>query len=183
MLRVLLADDSPHAQRMGREILEPEGFEILGITDGADVFQTIAQFPPDVILADVALPGCSGYELCAAVRRTPALGHVKVLLLASDADPVDDAEARRAGADGVVEKPLEPSDLVETVRAVLARPPAPAGQGALASAVEQALEGSGPAIDPGLVRAAVFLALESALPNLLDEITRRVVDALRRDTP
>ena len=56
MPRVLLADDSPQAQRMGTEILRQEGFHVLGITDGREVLESLARFAPDLVLADVSLP-------------------------------------------------------------------------------------------------------------------------------
>ena len=63
MSRILLADDSPHAQRMGERILRDEGYEVVSITDGDTVLVRLADVDPDVILADVFLPSASGIEI------------------------------------------------------------------------------------------------------------------------
>jgi len=56
MSRILLADDSPHAQRMGERILREEGFEVVTVTDGETALIRLEDVDPDVVLADVFLP-------------------------------------------------------------------------------------------------------------------------------
>ena len=56
MTRILLADDSPHAQRMGERILREEGFEVVTVTDGQTALMRLADVDPDVVFADVSLP-------------------------------------------------------------------------------------------------------------------------------
>ena len=60
MSRILLADDSPHAQRMGERILREEGFEVVSITEGETALLRLADVDPDLIIADVFLPGKIG---------------------------------------------------------------------------------------------------------------------------
>ena len=74
MSRILLADDSPHAQRMGERILREEGFEVVSLTDGEAALLRLADVDPDLILADVFLPGKSGWICAATSRTTPASG-------------------------------------------------------------------------------------------------------------
>ncbi|MBI3667690.1 MAG: response regulator [Acidobacteria bacterium] len=211
MARVLLADDSPHAQRMGLEILSREGYDVLGLTDGLQVMENLPRFAPDLILADANLPGESGYRICERIKADPAQQHVKVILLVGAVEPFDRAEAERVGADGVLQKPLEPSVVVKAIRPLLGgRPVTPPaahvqkaaapsaadktesgitaespGQEDFARAVRQALsdEDHGVHVDPERVRAAVVLAVESALPALMDDLTERVLAALRKSKP
>ena len=186
--RVLLADDNPRAQRMGTEILRQEGFEVLGITDGREVLAAVDRFSPALVLVDVSLPSHSGYEICQHIKTNPALGHVKVILLAGAIEPIDPIEAQRVGADGVLRKPFEPTAVIHKIRELLSGGPAQETQQAepeeLERAVRQALRESSSEADGGIdrerVRAAVILAVESALPTLLDELTERVLDALGR---
>lgn len=56
MSRVLLADDSPHAQRMGERILRDEGLEVVSVTDGETALVRLLDADPDVIVADAFLP-------------------------------------------------------------------------------------------------------------------------------
>ena len=187
MSLILLADDSPHAQRMGERILREEGFEVVSLTDGDTVMLRLADVNPDVILADVFLPNRSGVELCRYVKSTPRHRHVRVVLTAGLLEPFDEDEARRAGADAILKKPFEASLVVQTIRPLLRE--ADLARGLLAELIaeqspppEAAPAASAAPLatppDPERVRAAITIALDAALPALIDEITERVLVAL-----
>jgi CheY-like chemotaxis protein len=188
--RVLLADDSPHAQRMGERILREEGFELLTATDGEEAFAQLASGMPDVILADAYLPGTSGFELCRAVKSNEALRHTRVVLTAGMLEPFDEEEARHAGCDGVLRKPFEASVVVEMIKALVEAARYSRGlfgadvkdeQPPLLPAEEKIVRVVDPAHlkpDPERVRAAITLALDAALPAMIEEITERVLVAL-----
>ncbi len=116
MSRILLADDSPHAQRMGERILREEGFEVVSVTDGETALVRLADADPDVVLADVFLPLRSGYEICQYVKSHPRHRHARVVLLAGLLEPVDETAVTRVGADAVLKKPFEASAVVALVR-------------------------------------------------------------------
>jgi CheY-like chemotaxis protein len=187
MSRILLADDSPHAQRMGERILREEGFEVVSLTSGDAALARLREIDPDLILADVFLPAASGMEICRHVKNDAALRHVRVILTAGLLEPFDEDEARRAGCDAILKKPFEASKLIETLQplireAELAR--SLFAEEALAAAAasppgDQAERAVAPAdIDPERVRAAITLALDAALPAMIQEITERVLIAL-----
>ena len=111
---VLLADDSPHAQRMGERILREEGFEVVSVTDGETALVRMADVDPDLVIADVFLPVHSGFELCRAVKSKHR--HVRVILTAGLLEPFDEEEARRAGCDAILKKPFEASLVMQTIR-------------------------------------------------------------------
>jgi CheY-like chemotaxis protein len=213
MSRILLADDSPHAQRMGERILREEGFEVVSLTDGNAAMLRLADVDPDLILADVFLPGKSGFELCRYVKSEARFKHVRVVLTAGLLEPFDEDEAKRAGCDGILKKPFEASKVVSTIdplvkdaqqartpfteslavaAAVMELPKAfeapklaeplsvePAlAEIAILKVVEPPLPPPAPEIDAERVRAAVTLALDAALPVLIQEITERVLIAL-----
>jgi CheY-like chemotaxis protein len=185
MNRVLLADDSAHAQRMGERILREEGFEVVTVTDGETAFRRLADVDPDVILADVFLPTRSGFELCRHVKSSPTLRHIGVILTAGMLEPFDENDARGAGCDAILKKPFEASAVLETIK-----PLVQASQFARGLFVEEAPAAPPPAEavpagppqpappDPERVRAAITIALDAALPQLVDEITERVLVAL-----
>ena len=183
--RILLADDSPHAQRMGERILLEEGFEVVTVTDGETALIRLADVDPDVILADVFLPLRSGYELCWHVKNHPRHSHARVVLLAGLLEPVDEAEAQRVQADAVLNKPFEASLVVATVRplaeAAQAARGGPVPQVPAAPPVADSLPAQPPEsaeLDSERVRAAVTLALDRAMPALIDHLTERVLTAL-----
>jgi len=187
MSRILLADDSPHAQRMGERILRDEGFEVVSITDGVTALARLADVDPDLILADVFLPGKSGMDLCRQVKTEPALRHVRVVLTAWLLEPFDEAEAGRAGCDAILKKPFEASKVLETIHPLVKEAQLARGlfaevlASAAASQSSSVPEPAAPpaaAIDPERVRAAITLALDAALPAMIEEITERVLVAL-----
>jgi CheY-like chemotaxis protein len=184
MSRILLADDSPHAQRMGERILREEGFEVVSLTDGDVVLLRLADVDPDLILADVFLPGKSGLDLCRHVKNDPSQRHIRVVLTAGLLEPFDEEEAVRAGCDAILKKPFEASKVMETIHPLVKEAQLARGLFAevLASAAATA-SASAPApvsheIDPERVRAAITLALDAALPAMIHEITERVLIAL-----
>jgi CheY-like chemotaxis protein len=187
MSRILLADDSPHAQRMGERILREEGFEVVSLTDGNAVMVRLADVDPDLILADVFLPGKSGFELCRHVKNEPRFKHVRVVLTAGLLEPFDEEEAKRAGCDGILKKPFEASKVVSTIdplikeaqlaRGLFAEQITSVPSSPLPEAPKPA-EPPTPEIDPERVRAAITLALDAALPAMIQEITERVLIAL-----
>jgi CheY-like chemotaxis protein len=189
MSRILLADDSPHAQRMGERILREEGFEVVTLTDGEAAVLRLADVDPDLILADVFLPGKSGLDLCRYVKNDPSRRHIRVVLTAGLLEPFDEAEATRAGCDAILKKPFEASKVMETIHPLMKAAQIARGLFAEAMAVA-AVPPAAPAqpaevpapipyeVDPERVRAAVTLALDAALPAMIQEITERVLIAL-----
>jgi len=190
MSRILLADDSPNAQRMGERILREEGFEVVSVTDGETARIRLADVDPDVVLADAYLPNWSGFELCRHVKESPELKHIRVVLTAGILEPFDDEEARRSGADGILRKPFEASVVVDTIKPLVEASRFARGlfgeqvevrRAAVEEAVAEAIareRARAPEIDPERVRAAITLALDAALPAMIEEITERVLVAL-----
>lgn len=191
MSRILLADDSPHAQRMGERILREEGYEVVSLTDGNAAMMRLADVDPDLILADVFLPGKSGFELCRYVKNEPRFKHVRVVLTAGLLEPFDEDEAKRAGCDAILKKPFEASRVVSTIDPLVKE--AQLARGLFAEQIAAAppivvepeparppkpIAPAAPEIDPERVRAAVTLALDAALPAMIQEITERVLIAL-----
>jgi len=190
MNRVLLADDSPHAQRMGERILREEGFQVVSVTDGETAFLRLADVDPDVIIADVYLPNRSGFELCRHVKSDPALKHTRVILTAGMLEDFNEEEARLAGCDAILRKPFEASIVVETMKPLIEAAHFAKGlfgeqvqarKAAVAEAVAEAIQhqqAQRPELDSERVRAAITLALDAALPAMIEEITERVLVAL-----
>ena len=179
MSRILLADDSPHAQRMGELILREEGYEVVTITDGATVLLRLADVDPDLVLVDVTMPTKSGYEICEFVKTSRRHTHTRVVLVAGAVDTVEDAELRRVHADGLLQKPFEASLVLQTVKPLLQAAAADRDRAPRPETVPDAPRPAaiaGP--DPDLIRAAVTIAIDSALPGLIEEITRKVLVAL-----
>lgn len=106
--KLLLADDSPTIQKVISLTFGDEGFEIVAVGDGVQALRALAEEPPpDVVLADVVMPGPDGYELCERIKRDERLKNIPVVLLVGTFEPFNEAEARRVGADTVLTKPFQ----------------------------------------------------------------------------
>jgi CheY-like chemotaxis protein len=173
---------------MGERILREEGFEVVSLTDGDAALARLADVDPDLILADVFLPAKSGIELCRHVKSNLRLRHVRVVLTAGLLEPFDEEEAKRAGCDAILKKPFEASKLIATIdplvkeaqlaRGLFAEALASAAAEPPSEVTEKAPPAAVPAIDAERVRAAITLALDAALPAMIQEITERVLIAL-----
>ena len=119
--KLLLADDSPTIQKIVSLTLSDEGFEVVTASGGEEALRLLSgQTPPDIVLADVAMPGPDGYELCERIKSDARLNHVPVVLLAGTFEPFNQAEARRVGADEVLTKPFQSiRELVNRVGSLL----------------------------------------------------------------
>jgi len=121
---LLLADDSVVIQKLVGLSFANEDVEIIATDNGDDAVVRAREVKPDVILADVVMPGKSGYEVCEAIKQDPNLAHIPVLLLTGTFEAFDEARASAASADGQITKPFEAQALVERVNEVMAAPAA-----------------------------------------------------------
>jgi CheY-like chemotaxis protein len=123
--KVLLADDSITIQKVISITFASEDYDLIIVGDGDSAIAKIKEVQPDVILADIAMPGKNGYEVCEAVKKDPAFQRTPVLLLSGTFEPLDEKEAQRVKADDHIVKPFESQELIEKVKNLLSKPPAP----------------------------------------------------------
>jgi CheY-like chemotaxis protein len=116
---VLLADDSITIQRVVALTFANEDVRIVSVGDGDQAIAAINQSAPDLVLADIGMPGRNGYEVAAYIRSHPRLSSLPVLLLAGAFEPVDATQAHQAGADGILTKPFDPPVLIGRVNELL----------------------------------------------------------------
>lgn len=116
---ILLADDSPTAQNMARQILGAAGYEVTTVSSGAAALQAASENLPDAIVLDIHMPGENGMDVCHQFKASAETAHIPVLLTASKLEQFREQDVARAGADGVVVKPFEASELVGAVERAL----------------------------------------------------------------
>jgi CheY-like chemotaxis protein len=120
--RILVADDNSNIQKMVGLALKDQGIDVVAVGNGEAAVRKISDLKPDLVLADVFMPVRNGYEVCQYVKSDPTLAHIPVILLVGAFDPLDEQEAQRVGADGVLKKPFVPPDpLISMVKSALAR--------------------------------------------------------------
>ncbi|MDH5567244.1 MAG: response regulator [Myxococcales bacterium] len=118
---LLLADDSVTIQKVVGISFASEDIAITTVDNGDDAVRKAKSLRPDIVLADVVMPGKSGYEVCQAIKADPALRHIPVLLLTGTFEAFDEKRAAQVGAAGHVAKPFEAQTLVDRVKDLLAR--------------------------------------------------------------
>ena len=167
MSRILLADDSPQALRLAEQILTGQGFEVVSVTDGATALRRLDDVHPDLLVTDLYLPTRNGFEMARFLRSQEQYRDLPIIFAAAPADEFEEQDAKNAGADVILRKPFEASALLGAVQKLLA-----AREG-------KPKPGQSPAVfDRHSIRAAVTLALDMAMPNLIEELTERVMLAL-----
>lgn len=119
--KILIANDSAAIQKVFERTFPPEEFTLSFANNGEEALTKARTEKPQVIIADINMPGKSGFELCAALKQEPALKNIPVLLLVGILDDFDEDESRRVGVDGFIIKPFEANAAVSKVREALAK--------------------------------------------------------------
>ena len=130
---ILLADDSPTIQRLVAQTFHDGNFEVVAVSNGDAAIRKFEEVRPELVLADIYMPGKNGYEVCAVVKKHPELGGTPVVLLAGAFDAYDEETASQVGAAAHITKPFEPHALVNLVVSLL---PKEAPKRAVASAAQ-----------------------------------------------
>ncbi len=118
---LLLADDSVTIQKVVGITFASEDVELVTVDNGDAALERAREIKPDLVLADVSMPGLDGYELCAALKADPELSRIPVLLLTGTFERFDEERATRAKVDAYIAKPFEAQALVDQVHRLLER--------------------------------------------------------------
>lgn len=161
--RVVVVEDDSETREFVARALREDGLEVRSAARAESARKLVQAGEVDLVVLDVGLPGISGLDLCAELRRDGAA--VPILMLTARTDVASRVEGLEAGADDYLGKPFALAELRARVRALLRR-------GARAGPPEAALEHAGVRVD--LRRRRAFLGAEE-LP-----LTRRELDLLAR---
>ena len=125
---ILVVDDSIDNLELTQILLEGEQFEVRLAEDAETALRLLQTYRPRLILMDIQLPGMDGLELTRRLRQEPELQDVIVVALSAYAMKGDEDNARAAGCDGYITKPINTRTFVGTVRGYLeALRPSPSG--------------------------------------------------------
>ena len=105
--KLLLADDSLTIQKVVNLTFADEGIEVISVGDGDSAVQRAIEDMPDLVLADVNMPGLSGYQVCEQLRKDERTRHIPVILLIGAFEQFDEEEAARVGATAHLTKPFQ----------------------------------------------------------------------------
>jgi len=207
--KILLADDSLTIQKVVELTFMEGDFEVTAVSNGDDALSKLSEMTPDVVIADVHMPGADGFEICRATKESHS--GVPVLLLVGTFEPFEESIATEAGADAHLKKPFDSQELLRLVEDLLggaaSDESAPAAQEAAdfsdlddAFTVDDSLEPDAAVVvqppddmegeDAGLAFTEDFAAEDAMEPTPsaglsdedIDRIARRVVELMSDQT-
>jgi DNA-binding response OmpR family regulator len=117
--KILVADESPTIHKIVAMAFEEDGFTVEGISQGEHALEYMVEFQPDIVLADIHLPGTDGYELCRQIKNSPSFGSIRVILLTSDFEDIDKVELEISRADDFISKPFKTEEILKKVKSQL----------------------------------------------------------------
>ena len=120
--KILVADESPTIHKIVAMAFEEEGITVEGISRGEHVMEYMVEYKPDIVLADIHLPGIDGYELCRQIKNFSSFEGVRVILLTSDFEDIDQVELEISRADDFISKPFKTEEILKKVKSQLNLP-------------------------------------------------------------
>ena len=118
MDKILIVEDDSEIAMLERDYLEIEGYETKLVDSGNQAVELALSGNWDLILLDLMLPGCSGYDVCRLIRDKV---DVPILMVTARSESVDKIRGLGLGADDYIAKPFDPAELVARVKAHLNR--------------------------------------------------------------
>lgn len=118
---VLIADDNRISLRVLSSILSRAGFEVLTVESGAAAVQALSARRFDAVLLDILMPGLDGGAATARIRALPACERIPILGITAGVTDELRESCRRNGMDAILEKPVDATELVESLRFHLGR--------------------------------------------------------------
>ncbi|MEO1273937.1 MAG: response regulator [Pseudomonadota bacterium] len=114
--RILLAEDEPSIVTSLRFLLGRAGFDVVVESDGTRAVARALREMPSVVVLDVMMPGCDGFEALRQLRADPRTAHMPVVMLTAKGQREDRDTAMRLGASAFITKPFSNSEVVDAVR-------------------------------------------------------------------
>ena len=169
--RILLADDSVTIRKVIDLTFADEEIDVVAVADGDSAIDRVSDAKPDVVLADVHMPGLNGYQVCELIKSNADTKDIPVVLLVGSFEPFDEAEAARVGADAHLTKPFQSIKvLVDKVSELMQRADPTADDSVPTEGAEAAIPSTGQEPAAGFVSplpGANFITDTSDIDNLV----------------
>lgn len=118
---ILFAEDDELIRELTTETLKDAGYKVVAVTDGQSALEALPSVTPDLILSDVRMPRCTGFELLKQVRKLPAFRQTPFIIMTAKAESADRRHGMSLGADDYISKPFLSEDLLSAVKTRLTR--------------------------------------------------------------
>jgi DNA-binding response OmpR family regulator len=117
--KILIADDEPNIVISLEFLMRHAGYDVRSAADGHEAMRAMTSFRPDLVLLDIMLPLCDGFQICEKIRDDPDLRHAKIVMLTAKGREVEVAKGIALGADLYMTKPFATRELIAAVRQLL----------------------------------------------------------------
>lgn len=118
---IVVIDDDAAFLGLVRRHLDAAGYQVREFTEGMDALEDVLANPPDLVLADIRMPGLDGFGFLGAMRTQAATAAVPLIFMTSVPDAKAQRKGMNLGADDFLVKPVTRTDLLDAIRARLER--------------------------------------------------------------
>ena len=119
--RILVVDDDPVNLKLVFAVLKQAGYDVFTAPNGPEALSRVDEILPELIVADVEMPGMNGYELTRQLRQKASTAQLPIMILTSHDTVQEKIKGFEAGADDYMTKPFEPAELQARIRVLLRR--------------------------------------------------------------
>lgn len=117
--KILIIEDEPEVVMMMRARLEHEGYQVIACPDGTEGISMVHEEKPDLILLDIMMPKIDGFQVCRLLKENPETRDIPVIFVTGLEVNDVKQKVKESGADGAIQKPYEPKELLEKVKGCL----------------------------------------------------------------
>lgn len=117
----LVVEDSLTDMQILLQCLQQNGIDVLIAQNGEEAIVTATKQRPDVVVLDVVLPGCSGFEVCRKLKSEIGTSNIPVLICSTKGGEMDKFWGMKQGADAYLSKPIDQEEFVRTVKHLIQR--------------------------------------------------------------
>lgn len=117
--RILVVDDLESNRQLLHTILTGYGYEVIVASDGEEAMAIVHRNPPDLVLSDVRMPNCDGFDLCRAMNSEASTRLIPIVLMTGTAEAADRLTAIQVGAHDFIAKPIDQSELKARMRSLM----------------------------------------------------------------
>ena len=119
-MKIVLVDDDPDLIEVMYLSLQHAGHEVTASPAGAPIVPILKNDPPDVLITDLVMAELTGLELCELIKAHAPLSSMKIILISARTDKLWKDKARKCGADGFIDKPIDPVTFAADVEKIVA---------------------------------------------------------------
>jgi putative nucleotidyltransferase with HDIG domain len=118
---IMIVEDNDALRDGIKELLRNDGFAVLAARNGREALQQMRTFSPDLILSDITMPEMDGKMFLESVRARSEWLHIPIIFLSGHSGPADILAGKKLGVEDYLTKPIDPDDLITTIRSKLDR--------------------------------------------------------------